>query len=269
VRAAFPFFGQVPERVHLRQRAVAGVFSLPTKLTLDEPESAGKFLRGPPQGSFGIHAEKPGVVHEGKKKISELLFAGPDTCAAKGSSDLFNFLADLFPDIRGGLPVETDPGSPLLEPKCALERRKVPGDAVEIGSAPFREFDLFPISLNFLGPFDGGGAKYVGMASDKFCTDIGNDLAECEFPLLFSNRSVQGDVEKQVTELSPEVHYTVPVEGFYDLVRFLNEGGSEGSMCLTPVPGAVAPEPPDNSNKVTEFPYRDPRVGFRHGETLT
>ena len=93
----------------------------------------------------------------------------------------------------------------------------------------------------------------MGMPTHELVADPGEDLRERELPLLFRDRGLHRDMEKEVAELLCQVRGVLPPERVENLVGLLEETLPERAVGLFPVPGTLPAESPRDRDKTAEF----------------
>lgn len=214
----------------------------------DRGQSAAEFRMGTAERAFGIDVEPAREVDDGEEQIADFVFdlAGLFGCGVIGDGMYFG---DFFGDF---VPYALDVG-PVEGEFCSFARRFL-GDGergkgfwcgtecvawgVAFGGT-FCAFDGFPVTENLAAVCNGDASKDVGVAADEFCGDLFVDIVEIEFVGLAGDFAVQEDVEEEVAEFFGERFAVIGVKGFEDFVRFFEQSGSQGSMCLFAIPRAA------------------------------
>jgi hypothetical protein len=86
------------------------------------------------------------------------------------------------------------------------------------------------------------------MASHELLRGFRQNIAERELPVLFRDRCLQDDMQKQISELVPEPGQVIVIQRFHHFVRLLDERITERAVCLGTVPRALFAEPPHDAD---------------------
>ena len=143
----------------------------------------------------------------------------------------------------------------MLGPRKAAARRRRAGDrptfAVAVaGGLALRNrgggfgeallgLDDFPVTEDFGSVFGALITKNVGMASNHFLVDFGDDIGNREAAFFVGDLGVEENLEKKVAKLFGEFGVVGAVQGVEDFVGFLDKVGAESGVGLFTIPGAA------------------------------
>ncbi len=264
---ALQILGLVPEFVHLFERHGGEVLVVLVDAYFDMAEPADKLVDGSLKRLLGMNVEEPADVDEGEKQVSKFLGDFLGVGLVGGFAEFTNFFLDLFPNVVDAVPVESDACGFFLDAGSACEGGEGARNAVENrGDRGFLDdavvflggeavgfllagfgfglglflgaLDLFPVLEHFPGPADAHVAEDVGVASNELGTDVGEDVVDGESAVAALKGGVKDHLEGQVAEFFPEAVHVVVVDGFADLVSFLDDVGFQGFVGLLAIPGA-------------------------------
>ncbi len=160
-------------------------------------------------------------------------------------ADLAHLLLELCPGILPSRPIESHPGRLCLQPLRAKQggqcgRDPVKGRCPPILRLRFLVLDLFPLGQGLVGVGHDPIAENMGMPMRHLGAEPLDDVVHRELSAFRPELAVEHDLEEQVPELLHEMISRAFVDGFQDLIGFLDEVRLQGRPGLLTIPGTAA-----------------------------